>query len=533
MPTPHVLLGDDARSRLQAGIDLLAQLVSLTLGPRAGIVASSLPSKAPEALTSSAVIARRIVEIPGRGANVGAMLLRHALWQMHERLGDGGATTAALAHALLLGGARQMAAGANPMQLRRGMERGLQVALGALREQARPLDGEQHMRGLAHAATGDPELSDALGAIFGRLGPEGRIEIEEYVATYVAHQFLEGASWPSTFVSPYFIANEAARETRLHEPYVLVTDDPIDQPEQIIPLLEKCLWAGATPLLILADDVTGPARALLLANRARGVLDVVAAKLTSVGDHRRGCYEDIAAITGARFISRSKGDLLENVEPSDLGRARIAQVSADKLSFVGTLAAPEQIEQRRQFVRDQLPLAENEEARQKLIERLGKLAGGVAVLKLGAASDTERAVRKELAERFIRFVPTALEEGVVPGGGAAYLACQSALDETAGLSDEEAIGAKLVRDALEAPMAWLARNANQSPAVVLAGVRRHGPRFGYNVLAEQIEDMWQANILDSAKVVRIALETAVSVASTALTTDAIVLRRKPIVAQTP
>jgi chaperonin GroEL len=533
MPTPQVLLGPEARARLKEGLDLLARLIGLTLGPRAGIVALERFAKDPEALTSSAVIARRIVEIPGRGANVGAMLLRHAVWQVHEQLGDGSATTAALVHALLAGGYRHLAAGANPMLLRRGMECGLRAALAALQAQARPLDGQRHLGGLAHAATGDPELSRALGEIFGRLGAEGTVVIEEYAASYLAHQFYEGARWEGGFVSPAFIADQARQETVLTGPRILVTDHTIAEPAQIVRLLEQVVATGAGPLLILAEDVTGAARALLLSNRERGILDVVAATLTMQGSHRRNSLEDVAIIADAYFVARDRGDRLESVGLGDLGHARLVQVGADKLAIVGGAGQQAQIDARRREVRGQIAMAEDQAARRKLIERLGKLAGGMAVLRLGASSDTERTVRKELAERFIQFMPNALEEGVVPGGGATYLACQPALDQLAQGYQEEALGAALVRDALEAPATWLIRNAGLHPAPILAEVRRHGAGYGYDVIGQQVVDMWQANILDAAKVARVALEIAVSVAAMALTTEAIVLRRKPAVAMTP
>jgi chaperonin GroEL len=535
MPTPQVILGDSAREQLREGIDLLARIVSLTLGPRAGVVACTNPTKSsgPEALTSSAVIARRIVEIPGRGANVGTMLLRHALWRMHEQCGDGGATMAALAHALLASGLRQVAAGANPMLLRRGMERGLSAAVAALRAQAQPLDEQRRLAGLAHTAAGDPELGAVLGEIFGRLGPEAAVMIEEYAATYVAIQLLEGVSWKGDLVSPLFLADEAAGHTRLAAPRILIADQTIEQPEQIIPLLEHFVRSGGGPLLILAHDVTGAARTLLLANRARGVLNVAAAKLDLVGDQRRQTLEDIAIATNAYRFAPDRSDRLETATLDELGGARVAQVEKGKLTIVGGTGRMPLIAARRAAVRSQLARTASEEARRQMIERLGKLAGGMAVLKIGAASNTERAVRKELAERVIRFMPVAVEEGVVAGGGAAFLACQVALDDLAGTTDEHSVGAGLVRDALAAPMTWIARNAGQHPPLVLAASRERGPAAGYDALAEQVVDMWEANILDATKVARVALETAVSVATMALTTDALVLKRRPVVATMP
>jgi chaperonin GroEL len=533
MPTPQVLLGAEARAQLKKGLDLLAQVISLTLGPRAGGVALSRIGKGPEVLTSSGVIARRIVDIPGRGANAGAMLLRNAVCRVNDQLGDGGATTAALAHALLAGGYRQIAAGANPMLLRRGMECGLHAAVAALQAQARPLGSERDLAGLAHAATGDAELSQRLGEIFDRLGAEGTVTIEEYAATYLAHQFYEGAIWAGGFVAPAFVTDQARQQTQMTQPRILVTDYTISEPPQIIRLLEQVVQQRTGPLLILAEDVTGAARALLLSNRTRGVLDVVAASLNIQGSHRRYNLEDIAILTDAYFVAQGQGDRLESVGIGDLGRARLAQVGADKIAIVGGAGQPAQIDARRRAVRGQITRADDEAERRKLIERLGKLAGGMATLKIGASSDAERMVRKELATRFIQFMPIALEEGVVPGGGAAYLACQPALDRLADGYDEEALGAALVREALEAPMTWLVRNAGGYPALILAETRRRGAGHGYDVLAEQVVDMAAANILDAAKVARVALETAVSVAALMLTTEAIVLRRKPAVSLTP
>ncbi len=533
MPAPHVLLGDEARVRLKEGLDLLAELIRLTLGPHAGAVACTRIGKDPELLTSSAVIVRRIVEIQGRGANVGAMLLRHAVWNVHDQLGDGGATTAALAHEMLEKAYRQLAAGADPVRLRRGMEQGLRAAVAALRAQSRPLDGEQHLAALARAATGDLELGRILGEVFGRLGPEGTVVIEEYAGAYLEREFFEGARWEGAFVSPAFVTDVPRQQTRLEEPWVLVTDHTITEAPQIVGLLDQVAGADAGPLLIIAEDVSDSARATLLSNRARGILDVVAATLTIQGRHRHDSLEDIAIITGAEFIAKDRGDRLEEVQLGHLGEARIVQVGADTLAIVGGAGDPDLIAERQQTLRAQIRRAEDEEARRKQIERLGKLRGGMAVLKLGAASDAERMARRDLAERVIRFMPTALEEGVVAGGGAAYLHCQTALDGLARGDDDEAIGASFVRDALEAPMAWLVRNAGLPPAPILAEARRGGTGFGYDVLKQRHADMWDANILDSAKVVRVALETAVSLAATALTTEAIVLRREPAVALTP
>jgi chaperonin GroEL len=357
--------------------------------------------------------------------------------------------------------------------------------------------------------------------------------IEEYAGAYLHHEFLEGARWEGGFVSPAFITDVPRQETRLEEPWVMVTDHTITQAEQVTGLLEQVALAQAGPLLIIAEDVTDAARATLLSNRERGIVDVVAATLTIQGYQRLHSLEDIAIITGAEFVSKDRGDRLEEIRLHDLGEARIVQVGADTLAIVGGAGDPELIEARQRTLRAQLQQAEDEEARRKLVERLGKLRGGMAVLKLGAATDAERMTRRELAERVIHFMPATLEEGLVPGGGAAYLHCQEALDQLACGHDDEATGARLVQRALEAPMTWLIRNVGMSPAPILAEVRRSGVGYAYDVVQLQVADMWAANILDSVKVARVALETAVSLAATALTTEAIVLPRKPNVSLTP
>ncbi len=533
MPEPHVLLGDQARSRLKEGLDLLAELIRLTLGPHAGAVACHTEGKAPEFLTSSGVLARRIVEIPGRGASVGAMLLRHAVWQVHEQVGDGGATTAALVHALLGAGYRQVAAGANPMQLRRGMQRGVEAAVAALRAQARPIGGVEQLAGLASAATGDAELGGVLGEIFERLGPQATIDVEEYVAAYLAYAIEQGMVWEGSLASPAFIADVPAQQTLLVEPYILVTDQRIGDPAQIVPLLEQIMQEEGGPLLVLAEDVTGSARATLLANRERGVLDVVAATLDIDGGQRARNLEDIAILTRARFFAKDGGDRIEEATIDDLGYAGLVKAGVKSITIVGAAGEPDRIDERRRGLAAQLAAATDEDTRRRLRKRLGRLAGWRAVLKLGAATETERAARRDLAERAIQLMATALEEGVVAGGGTAYLQCQSILDELTAEDDEERQGILLVRDALEAPMAWLARNAGLCPGVVLAEVRRHGPDVGYDVLSDRPAQMWDAQILDAAKVARVALETAVSLAGTALTTEAIILRRQPAISITP
>lgn len=522
-----------ARTQLKEGLDLLAELIRITLGPHAGAVINAREFKGPEPLTSSATIVRRIIEIHGRGANVGAMMLRHAVWQVHERVGDGGATTAALAHALLEGASRHLAYGADPMLLRRGMQAGLRIAIDALQAQAQPLDGEGHLAALACAATGDRELGRVLGEIFGRLGPEGNVVIEEYAATYLAHQFLEGTRWEGGLVSPLFITDQTRQETQLAEPWVLVTDHIIEEPVQLIGILEQVARADAGPLLIIAEDIIGAARALLLSNRERGVVDVIGATLTVSGYQRRHTLEDIAIMTGSDFLTKERGDRLEDLHLFQLGEAARAQIKMDTLALVGGAGDPDLIAARQGVLRAQIQAATKDEERRKLIERLGKLADGMAILKLGAATDAERVVRKQHAEHVIRLMPTALEEGLVPGGGAAFLHCQPALAAFSAKNPEIAAGIAIVHDALAAPMTWLLRNGGLDPALKIAEVRQLGAGYGYDVVQEQPVNMWDAQLLDVAKVSRLVLETAISVAGTILTTEALILRRKPEVSLTP
>jgi chaperonin GroEL len=528
---PEVLLGERVRRDLETGMALLADLLRRTLGPSTGVVLSQREGQGPEAIVSAGVLARRMIAGARRPESVGMMLLRHGVWRVHEATGDGGATTAALIHSLVTRGMRLIASGSDPLALRQGMRMGLAAALPALRGQTRPLDGDGgHLPALLRTAAPDREVADALGAIFAELGPEAGVEIEEYVGRRVGHRLIQGSRWAGAPVSSGF-AGPAGEDTVLEEPYLLVSDQPLTRAEEVVPLLEQVVEEAGGPLLIVAPEVTGVALATLLRYRGSGTLDIVACRPTSDG-HIREQLEDVATVTGAHLIGEELGYRLDDATTDDLGYARGVRIGPGWIEVAVGAGDAAAVEARCRALRAELARTRDEVLRSALIRRIGNLGARSGVLELGASTDSERELRREQVERTLRLVPVAVEEGVLPGGAASLLQCRAALDG-AGLEGDALAGMMLVREALAAPMTWLIRNAGREPAPILAEVARLGPAHGYDVVEGGVRDMWASGILDVTKVMRLALEAAVSTAATALTAEALVLTRSPVISVTP
>ncbi len=527
MPKPRVLEAEQAREGLRRGMDLIADVVGVTLGPLGGLVVNEVFGRSePELLTDGATIARRIIELPDRGENVGAMLLRHMVWHMRQEMGDGSVTTAVLAQAILREAHRCIVAGANLMMIRRGMERALQAAVQALREMAVPIEGEEQIAALATGVTGDPEMGRVLGEIFDILGPEGALVVEEYASTYLEREYLEGARWRGQYDSPYFITDAARRLCVLENPRILITDARISDLADIQPIMEQMIQAKAGPLAIIAWGVSGVALSTLVTNHQRNVLKAVSVKFGLVGEHRLRALEDMAIMTGARFITEQMGMRVADATLDDLGRARRIEVGAKEFTIIGPQGDPEAVRQRMAQIKVELQQATDQEERDKLRERLNWISGGIGILKIGAPSAKEREIKKERAREAARLIAAAMEEGVVPGGAVAYLHAIPAVRAVSAEGDE-AFGVEILARALRAPLERLLRNAGLYPPVVIDEILRHGPRFGYDVISGEIVDMMEAGIMDAVKVLRTALETAVSGAVMAFTTEAVVLHRKP------
>lgn len=527
MPKPKVLDGTRAQRDLREGIDLIADTVGVTLGPLGGVVVNEVFGRSePELLTDAATIARRIIEVPGRGRNVGAMLLRHLVWHMRQEWGDGSTITAVLTQAILKEAQKCIAAGANPMMIRRGLERALEAAVRALREMSTPIEGEDQIAALATGVTGDPDMGRMLGEIFDILGPDGALVVEEYASTYLEREYLEGARWKGNYDSPYFINDPARRRCVLENPRILITDARISKLEDIRPIMEQMIQAKAGPLAIIAWGVSDVALGTLVTNHQRNVLKCVSVKFGLLGDHRLRALEDMAIMTGARFITEQAGMRVADARLEDLGRARRIEVGEKEFTIIGAQGDPAAIRRRLNQIKVELQQTSDLEERDKLRERVNWLSGGIGILKIGASSAKEREIKKERAQEAAKLIAAAMEEGIVPGGGVAYLNAIPAVEAVEAEGDE-AFGVQILARALQAPTERLLQNAGLYPPVIIQEMRRRGENVGYDVIRGEYVDMIEAGIMDATKVLRVALETAVSGATMAFTVGGLILRRKP------
>ncbi len=535
MPKPAVLRSPEADTSLKRGFDTLARLLAVTLGPTQGIVLSdSVKDTKPELLSDAATIARRVLALPQRAEDVGAMLLRNLVWRMHLKAGDGSATAAVLAQSILDQAYRYKAAGANAMLLRRGLEQAALAAVEALRQMARPVEDEEDLIKVAETITAEPDLSLILGEMFDILGPEAYITIEDYVAPYLEREYQEGGRWGGRLTSPYLITEPTTRRAILTDCRVALFAGPVSEVSDLQPLLELVARTEARRLVLVAHEVKGVALTTLVANHQQKKIQAIAVELRRPASLRRTDFEDLAVLTGAQVISPEIGRSLSTITAADLGTARRAEADADGLVVVGdqqhSVAVRRQIETLRARIE---PLPEDDEALDELRFRLARLSGHVATLKIGAFTKVGRETMRQKANKVLRALPLAWREGVVPGGGLAYLNCIPAVRQVQA-EGEEAWGANILARALEEPFRRIVGNAGlASPEVALAEAQRRGTGFGYDAMKGQIVPMAEAGILDAAGVLRLALQTAVSGAALALTTETIILKRRPETSMEP
>ncbi len=506
------VITQDAQARLCHGIAQLAAVVARTFGPNAGTVISSGPGPEYELLSSSGPVARRIVELRHRSDGPGAMLLRHAIWRMHDEVGDGGAMTAVLTKALVEGGFRLVRAGIDVTGLREGLRLGATATSAALRAQSQPSSVEP----LLVSAFGGGDLTTQLARLYAELGPEGYVDIREDVASSSSYRIIPGGRWSADLFAPSLID---CGELLLTDPYILVTDREIADARDITGILDAILGEDGGPLLIVAKNVTGAALRVLQANRR--ILPVAACGL-SAETHWRDHLEDLAFCTRARFFSDRLGLALAKAGTDDLGYAQHVRLRADTIEVLGGAGDIVECADRRGALRHALEQEADEVERDTLRQRIGNLAGRTAVLRLAAAPEMERAAARTMAERAIRLAAAA-REGTVAGGGAALVHCQNSLDELHSAAPAASVGIRLLRDALAAPLRRIARDR---PGVV-ERVRKAGPPYGYDVAADEVADMLQRGILDSTAVICRAVDTAVSTAGTALSAAALVFGRTP------
>lgn len=514
-----------ARSLFKRGFDTVGNALSPTLGPVSGTVLIEQMNRtdSPEILNDAATVARRIVELP-LPLNSGGMLMRHLVWRVLDQVGDGTATAAVIAQTLLHETTRYVASGANPPILRKGIETGLDQALVALAGQTRGVEGVCQLRDIALAACHDAAIADKIGEIHERHGMDVVILLQEWLANELAVEVADGAKWDSGFTSTDFI-NDVERNLAWSEnPWILLVNQDLDRAEQVMPIMQKLASTGERELVIIGGKITETAQATLLVNNKRGVLHTLGIQAPEGAEHRIGVLHDLAALTGGRVITGDAGDTIEKAQLTDLGCCDTVWASRDFFSVIGGEADEEAVAARVRQIQTKLETEEVSFERENLRKRLGYLTGGVATLRVGAATKTEMVERKAQAERAVKSVEAARRDGVVPGGGVALVNCAKAIStDDPCLSLDERLGRKALVRALEEPLRVIARGAALEPEVILDTVRRGDGWTGLDARRRTIVDLHEAGIVDPINVVRVAMRTGVSGAVMALLTEAIVI----------
>jgi chaperonin GroEL len=514
----------EARQSLKDGVDILANTVKTTLGPKGRNVALDKKWGAPTVTHDGVTVAKEI-ELDDHFANMGAQLLKEAATKTNDVAGDGTTTAIVLAQAIVHEGMRNVAAGANAMLIKQGLTLAADAVVARIREQATPVKGKDEIAQVAAIAAADPEIGKLIAEVMEKVGKDGVITVEESKGLEFETEYTEGMQIDRGYLSPYLVTNPERMEAELEAPLILITDKKISAIKDILPVLEQVAQQGK-PLVILAEDVDGEALATLVVNKLRGTINVLAVKAPGFGDRRKEMLRDIAAVTGAQVISEEIGRRLDSVTATDLGSARRVVSTKDDTTFIEGAGDPDAIKGRIEQIRTQIENTTSDFDREKLQERLAKLSGGVAVIKIGAATETELKEKKHRVEDALSATRAAVEEGIVPGGGVALLNARSALDAVKAEGDVQT-GVNILRRALEEPLRGIVSNSGMDGGVAMELVRRaqteqKNPNIGYDVIGEHYVDMLQAGIIDPAKVTRSAVENAASIAGMILTTEALI-----------
>jgi len=509
-----------AREALQRGVDKLANTVRVTLGPRGRNVVLDKKFGAPTITNDGVTIAKEI-ELENPYENMGAQLLKEVATKTQDVAGDGTTTATVLAQSMVHAGLRLVTAGANPMFLKRGMDRAVQAIVAELKKQSKPIKTPAEIANVATiSANNDPEIGKLISEAMDKVGKDGVITVEEARSLDTTLEVVEGLQFDRGYLSPYFVTDPERMEAILEDGYILIYDKKIASIKDIIPILEKVSQVGK-PLLVISEDIEGEALATLVVNKLRGVLNVAAAKAPGFGDRRRSMLEDVAILTGGRLITEEAGLKLENAVLTDLGRAKRIVVDKDNTTIIEGAGKKSEIKARVDQIRKEIEDSTSDYDKEKLQERLAKLAGGVAVVHVGAATEVELKEKKARVEDALAATKSAVEEGIVPGGGIALLRAQPALVALEAKGDERS-GIDIVGHALEAPLRTIASNAGAEGSIVVERVRTQKGAMGYNAATGQYEDLFQSGIVDPTKVTRSALQNAVSIASLVLTTEAVI-----------
>jgi len=520
----QILFDEAARRALEKGVNAVADAVKVTLGPKGRNVVLEKKFGAPQIINDGVTIAKEI-ELEDPVENTGAQLVKEVASKTNDLAGDGTTTSTVLAQAMIREGLKNVAAGANGILIRNGMNKALEVAVAEIKTMAKPVESKSAIAQVATISAQDAEIGSLIAEAMEKVGKDGVITVEESKTMGTTLETVEGMQFDKGYISAYMVTDAEKMEAVLDEPFVLVTDKKINVVADLVPVLEKIARAGR-PLVIIAEDVEGEALSTLVVNKLRGILNAVAVKAPGFGDRRKAMLEDIAILTGGRVISEDVGLRLENVTIEMLGKARQVRISRDKTTIVSFKdeATTKEVEARVSMIRKQIEETESEFDREKLQERLAKLAGGVAVIQVGASTETELKDRKLRIEDALAATKAAVEEGIVPGGGTALIRLVAPLKQLMGsLVGDERTGVEIIMRALEAPLRQIADNAGIEGAVIAEQVKNNTQGHGYNAMTGEYVDMIGAGIVDPAKVTRSALENATSIASMLLTTEALVV----------
>ncbi len=526
MAAKQLIFAEEARRKLKNGIDIVATAVVTTLGPKGRNVAIDRKFGAPT-ITHDGVTVAKEIELEDPYENMGAQLIKEAATKTNDIAGDGTTTSTLLAHSIVTEGLKTLAAGGNPMLLKRGIEVASKKVSEEIKKHAIAISTREDIANVATTSAQDASIGELIADVMDKVGKDGVITVEESKGLEFEQEYVEGMQFDRGYISPYFITDAEHMESVIPEPYILIYDKKISAAQDLVTILEKLVQTGKRDLVIIAEDIDSEALALLVVNKLRGMLNVLAVKAPGFGDRRKAMLQDIAYLTGATVISEETGRKLETVVLPDLGRAEKVVADKDNTTIIGGKGDEVQIKGRIEQIRVEIDKTTSDYDREKLQERLAKLIGGVAIIRVGAATETELKEKKHRVEDALSATRAAVEEGIVPGGGVALINAMAVLDDLKLGSEDEQIGVKIVRKALEMPMRKIVENAGMDGAVVLEKVRaeqkaKKNDKIGYDIIREEYIDMIKGGLGDPAKVTRGALENAASIAAMILTTEALI-----------
>jgi chaperonin GroEL len=526
MAAKQLVFGEEARRKLRNGIDVLAEAVATTLGPKGRNVGLDRKFGSPT-ITHDGVTVAKEVELEDPFENMGAQLLKEAATKTNDIAGDGTTTSTVLAHAMVAEGLKTLAAGANPMMLKRGIEAASKSIAEAIKEQAIVISTKEEIANVATISAQDRQIGNLISEVMDKVGKDGVITVEESKGLEFEQEYVEGMQFDRGYISAYFITNSEHMEAVIQDPYILIYDKKISAAQDLLPLLEKLVQIGKRELVIIAEDVDGEALATMVLNKLRGTLNVLAVKAPGFGDRRKAMLQDIAVLTAATVISEETGRKLETAVVADLGRAEKVVTDKDNTTVIGGKGDSKEIKGRIEQIRVEIDKTTSDYDREKLQERLAKLSGGVAIIRVGAATETELKEKKHRVEDALSATRAAVEEGIVPGGGVALINAIASLDKIKLDNDDAKTGVNIVRQALDVPMRRITENAGYNGFVVVANVRQEQEKaknknIGFDILEEKYIDMVKGGVIDPAKVTRGALENATSIAAMILTIEALI-----------